>query len=88
MSSEMTLSALNLETDALHFWMAIVISWQGTWEEGHFCGTPDFASTDALNSKRSGAKDDCESLCYTLLQLWNGTTILVKVSNLTEKVKL
>lgn len=36
-----------------------------------FCGTPDFASSNALRGGKCGAKDDCESLCYGYMQLWN-----------------
>ena len=40
--------------------------------EAHFSGTPDYASSRTLRGGRCAAKDDCESLCYSLLELWNG----------------
>ena len=43
--------------------------------EDKFCGTPDFASTNALLGGKCGPKDDCESLCYSYLQLWNSVLL-------------
>eukprot|EP00210_Caulerpa_lentillifera_P007317 g6994.t1 len=37
-----------------------------------FVGTPDYASTAALQGKRQGAGDDLESLAYTILEIWSG----------------
>jgi len=40
--------------------------------EEKFSGTPDYASSSALRGGRCGAKDDCESLCYSLFEMWSG----------------
>ena len=37
-----------------------------------FVGTPDYASISALNGRRQGARDDIESLGYSLLEMYLG----------------
>ena len=53
--------------------MAICIQGDSLWED-RFSGTPDYASYNTLRGGKCGAKDDCESLCYSLLEMWNGMT--------------
>lgn len=40
--------------------------------DGHFVGTPDYASSAALRGFAQGPRDDLESLAYSLLELWHG----------------
>lgn len=39
---------------------------------GSFVGTPDYASSNALSSVAQSARDDLESLAYTLLEMYEG----------------
>jgi hypothetical protein len=41
-------------------------------EKKDFVGTPDYASSAALLGRRTGYRDDCEALGYTLLELCLG----------------
>ena len=65
-------------TVMFRFWpysIVNVVQGESTWED-HFSGTPDYASSHTLRGGRCSAKDDCESLCYSLLELWNGELVL------------
>lgn len=48
---------------------------QGELLEDRFSGTPDYASNNSLRGGRCAAKDDCESLAYSLLEMWNGNNL-------------
>merc|ERR1712130_734584 len=53
--------------------------------EDYFCGTPDFASSNALKGLRCGPRDDCESLAYSFLQLWNNGHIPWNITHRPKK---